>query len=303
MPSRLWGWLGNGPYKIPQLDKNGKLSSMAVPASKAYAATGTNSITIITSDNFLYNDGNIISFKAAANNTGNVTINIDDKGALPLKKMSGAEIPAGGVKSGYIYEACYSVANSCFFLLARADGDAVAGDVLANKIFSSNGDVGLTGIMPNRGAATITPSTSNQSIAAGYHNGSGYVVGDSDLIASNIRSGKNLFGVNGSLVEGIDFNGASTSVVIGELGGAVNTITKVSVNGSGVLLACVGSYDNTSNSWPAEIIVDGVRLGSNSGTWFYVTSRNVMFVGVPFATSLVVKTTSPDWLDCLYTLN
>jgi len=35
-----------------------------------------------------------------------------------------------------------------------------------------------TGTMPNQGAVNITPGTANQSIPAGYHNGSGTVSGD-----------------------------------------------------------------------------------------------------------------------------
>lgn len=59
-------------------------------------------------------------------------------------------------------------------------------------------DSGLvSGTMPNQGTEIITPSTVNQAIVAGYHNGSGYIVGDADLVAKNIKSGVNLFGVVG----------------------------------------------------------------------------------------------------------
>jgi hypothetical protein len=51
--------------------------------------------------------------------------------------------------------------------------------------------------MPDNGAVTLTPTTTTQTIAAGYHNGSGYVAGDADLVASNIISGVNIFGVTG----------------------------------------------------------------------------------------------------------
>ncbi len=59
-----------------------------------------------------------------------------------------------------------------------------------------------TGAMPNNGAVTITPGTLTQTIAVGYHNGSGYVEGDADLVAGNIRSGTTIFGVTGSLAPG-----------------------------------------------------------------------------------------------------
>jgi len=74
-------------------------------------------------------------------------------------------------------------------------GDAVVGDVLATKKFTKSGSFGLTGTMPNRGAVTLNPSTTNQTITAGYHNGSGIVNGDADLIGANIKPTKNIFGV------------------------------------------------------------------------------------------------------------
>jgi len=78
------------------------------------------------------------------------------------------------------------------------EGDAVAANVLAGKKFSSlAAGVGVTGTMPNRGAVTITPGTANQTILQGYHNGSGYVKGDANLVSANILRGKSIFGVVG----------------------------------------------------------------------------------------------------------
>ncbi|MFD3258161.1 phage tail protein [Paenibacillus lentus] len=51
----------------------------------------------------------------------------------------------------------------------------------------------------NRGAQVITPGTTNKVIPAGYHNGSGYVVGDPDLVAANFPKDVNLFGIQGAL--------------------------------------------------------------------------------------------------------
>ncbi len=41
--------------------------------------------------------------------------------------------------------------------------------------------------MPDNGQKIFIPGTTNQTIQAGYHNGSGYVKGDSNLISSNIK--------------------------------------------------------------------------------------------------------------------
>lgn len=77
---------------------------------------------------------------------------------------------------------------------------AVAAEVLSGKVFwgLALGVWGQqTGSMANRGAVTITPGTTQQTIQQGYHNGAGHVEGDADLVTGNIRSGVNIFGVNG----------------------------------------------------------------------------------------------------------
>lgn len=90
-------------------------------------------------------------------------------------------------------------------------GTATAGDVLAGKTFNSANGIGLTGNMANQGAKVITPGTANQTISAGYHNGSGYVVGDPDLIPANILSTANIFGVQGAAQAGKKFAIGTTS--------------------------------------------------------------------------------------------
>ena len=84
-----------------------------------------------------------------------------------------------------------------------AVGDAVAADVLAGKTFSTASATGVTGTMVDNGGVTIVPGTSNQTIAAGYHNGFGEVEGDADLLSANIKSGVEIFGTTGTF-EAID---------------------------------------------------------------------------------------------------
>jgi hypothetical protein len=55
----------------------------------------------------------------------------------------------------------------------------------------------MTGTMPDNGVVIYTPSTITQTIAMGYHDGSGHVVGNTDLVSGNVRSGVSLFGVSG----------------------------------------------------------------------------------------------------------
>ncbi len=90
-----------------------------------------------------------------------------------------------------------------------ATGDAVAADVLAGKTFSNGSGSGLAGTMPNRGGMPFTPSTADQTIPAGYHNGSGGVPGDTDLVSGNIAAGIDIFGVLGSFTGGAAYIGAA----------------------------------------------------------------------------------------------
>ena len=66
----------------------------------------------------------------------------------------------------------------------------------ATATVNVSGSKGLT----TQGAQTITPKTYNQTIAANrWLTGAQTIKGDANLIASNIRAGANIFGVQGSL--------------------------------------------------------------------------------------------------------
>ncbi len=115
---------------------------------------------------------------------------------------------------------------SCTGDLATANaGTAAVGDVLSGKTFTSTAGVGATGTMANNGAVTLTPMTSDQAIAAGYHNGSGKCAGDTDLVAGNVKNGVNLFGVTGTA----------------SAGGLQETGQTICYNTAGSVIACAGT--------------------------------------------------------------
>lgn len=85
---------------------------------------------------------------------------------------------------------------------------AGAGQILSGyQAINADGEI-VTGSIPSQGAQTITPGTVNKTIAAGrYLSGTQTIAGDSDLIGSNIKSGVNLFGVDGTLVADTQVSG------------------------------------------------------------------------------------------------
>lgn len=68
--------------------------------------------------------------------------------------------------------------------------------------------------LDTQGAQTITPSTSNQTIASGqYLTGTQTIKGDANLVASNIKSGVSIFGVAGSLTSAVVSQDSTTKVL------------------------------------------------------------------------------------------
>ncbi|MBB1127443.1 hypothetical protein HUK38_14665, partial [Thiospirillum jenense] len=103
-----------------------------------------------------------------------------------------ADLVADNIKSGV---SIFGVAGSYSITLS---GDAAVGDVLTGKTFCNSSGCGQNGAMTNVGTENITPGISDQTITAGYHNGSGVVAGDANLNSRNIKSGVSIFGVAGS---------------------------------------------------------------------------------------------------------
>ncbi|CAM4014945.1 tail fiber protein [Geobacillus stearothermophilus] len=144
-----------------------------------------------------YVEGMAVSVKINVDNTGPSTININNLGAKAIKKPNGNDVSAGNLKAGSIYTLRYNGIN--FILQGEGgSGNAQPGDVLSGKTFTNDSGEQV-GTMPNREAMTITPTTTDQVIPAGYHNGSGKVKGDANLIPANIKNGVSIFGITGTL--------------------------------------------------------------------------------------------------------
>ena len=101
-----------------------------------------------------------------------------------------------------------------------------------------------------KAAATITPSTSNQTIAAGtYLTGAQTISGDADLTAGNIKHGVNIFGVTGT------FTSDATAVTADVLSGKVAYVKGLKLEGTmtdnGAVSRTLDTSTTTSYTVPA----------------------------------------------------
>lgn len=184
-----------------------------------------------------------------------------------------------------------------------------AADVLAGKKFVDANGVLRDGTMPSKVAATYTPGTSNQTIAAGqYLAGTQTIKGDANLVAANIKKGISIFGVVGSAITaGIE------SVVTGQQSTGKNTnqfvisglsfskvkyvvISAVTVDTTSYNIASIslhngeglawtyglngGCYSEVGNSADVFTYSSGVLMvTSNGGTFYKNTPYHYVVIG------------------------
>ena len=79
---------------------------------------------------------------------------------------------------------------------------------------AGNSAVSLTASVTTKGAATITPGTSNQTIASGtYLTGAQTIEGDANLLSQNIKAGVSIFGIDGGLTSATVSQDSTTKVL------------------------------------------------------------------------------------------
>lgn len=170
-----------------------------------------------TSDATLANGGEMLSGKTAYAGNTKITGTIATKTSSDLT-ASGATVtaPAGY----YASSASKSVANGSATAPATISGTSASVSTGTNTLTltksvsvtpvvtagyiasgtAGNSSVSLTAPVTTKGAATITPSTTDQTIATGtYLTGTQTIKGDANLVAGSIVEGVTIFGVTGNV--------------------------------------------------------------------------------------------------------
>ena len=125
---------------------------------------------------------------------------------------------ASDVQSGKYFhlKSGQRVQGTCTYDADTSDATASASEILATKTAYVSGNK-ITGSMTNNGGVTGTlSSTASYVIPQGYHDGSGTVGLDStsltNLIASNIRDGVTILGIEGTMSGSEDVSAQSKNV-------------------------------------------------------------------------------------------
>lgn len=120
---------------------------------------------------------------------------------------------------------------------------------------AGNSAVSLTANVTTKGTATITPTTSNQTIASGtYLTGTQTISGDANLVAGNIKSGTTIFGVTGTYSGG---------------GGSLTVATKTTTLNATSQTLSFSSLSGQPKYWFLRATTNVSSSGST--TYYYVT--------------------------------
>lgn len=193
----------------------------------------------------------------------------------------------------------------------NGSGTVAGVTVPAANVLTGTTIAGTAGTMPNQGAKTFTPSTGNQAIPAGYHNGSGIVQGDPNLISGNIKSGVSIFGISGNVVPGM------MAIVAGSKG--MLTWSGQIISGSGLNGSQTDNYgcqiSTTVNGYSCEYCYAsaGIDLTNYTKCWYVAQGSNVgttasgysarTTFGIATSQFGAIGTNTVNWLDQSSTVN
>lgn len=263
-----------GYYKVEAVANGSVTAPSSISGTSATVSTGTNTLTLSKTVSVTPNvtTAGYISSGTAGNSDVSLTASVNTRSSSDLT-ASGATVtaPAGY----YASDAIKTISNGSVTAPSSISGTdaSIGANVSAQTLTftktisvtpnvttagyissgtAGNSSVSLTASAIIQPAQTITPGTTNQTIASGtYLTGTQTISGDSDLTAANIKTGVQIFNVTGSY----------TSDATAATGDIVNTKTAY-VNGSKITGNLVINKYYTGTSAPSS------SLGNNGDIYF-----------------------------------
>ena len=149
---------------------------------------------------------------------------------------------------------------------------------------AGNSSVSLTASVTTKGAATITPTTTNQTISSGtYLTGAQTISGDANLVAGNIKSGTTIFNVTGSYTGGGGIGTLLKTESIGTVNTSSTTATDLSHN---FTVTGVYAYDLLIFESSVDTVVNNRHLGTVRLAYLTASSAVATKDGATLATAV-----------------
>ena len=134
---------------------------------------------------------------------------------------------------------------------------------------AGNSSVSLTANVTTKAAATITPGTTNQTIASGtYLTGTQTISGDANLVAGNIKNGTTIFGVTGT------YSGGGGGTLTVKTATHTQTATAQTISFSSLsaepkywfmrITSQLSSSGSTTYYYITDLFYDGTNIKGNS---------------------------------------
>ena len=195
--------------------------------------------------------GDLLEGKTAYGASGKLTGTIPSKSAADLSASGDTVTVPAGYYPAQVSKAVAAAAQATPTISVSSSGLITASATQAAGYVAA-GTKSATKQLTTQGAQTITPGTSNKTIASGrYLTGTQTIKGDADLKAANIKKGINIFNVVGTLAALTD---STATIYKNDFNDASFT---VDLTGEGILFLTAGSEGKMFAS---------VRLDNEDGT-------------------------------------
>ena len=178
----------------------------SVSKSVATATQATPSVSVDANGLITASATQTEGYVAAGTKSGTKQLTVQAAKTVTPTTSEQTAVSSGVYTTGEVKVAAMPTATQATPSISVDSAGKITASATQTAGYVTAGTKSATKQLTTKAAATITPSTSNQTIAAGtYLTGTQTIAGDADLKAANIKKGVNIFGVNGSY-DGVELN-------------------------------------------------------------------------------------------------